>query len=276
MKRWWIFSLTALAVLVTATTTFAGVTTDGLVAYYSFDGNADDQSGNGYNGMVYGATLTTDRFGASNSAYSFDGIDDYISVDYTAAFQLPVFTLSAWVLSTVDLSTATSPSWVVGRGEDINTDLAAFNLLVAHPTSSLANGVSVLYETSGNVDHFFDTNVYPDVDDWTHLVASRDTSGLLSMYMDGSLIGQWSSTPEPTSNSYQDLLIGAYWFAPSSSTAYITNFFTGAIDDVAIYNKALTPDEITINPSVVPVPGALALGGLGMGLVTWLRRRKTL
>ena len=276
MKRWSFFTLTALAVLTTATTAFAGVTTDGLVAYYSFDGNADDQSGNGYNGTVYGATLTADRFGAPDSAYSFDGIDDYISVDYTAAFQLPVFTVSAWVLPTVDLSAATSPSWVVGRGEDIITDLASFNLLVAHPTSSLANGVSVLYETSGNADQFFDTNVYPDIGNWTHLVASRATDGLLSIYIDGSLTGQWLSTPEPTSNSFQDLLIGAYWFVPSPSTATITNFYTGAIDDVAIYNKALTPNEITGNPSVIPAPGALVLGSLGMGLVTWLRRRRSL
>jgi len=46
---------------------------DGLVAYYPFNGNANDESGNGNNGTVYGATLTTDRFGNTNKAYSFDG-----------------------------------------------------------------------------------------------------------------------------------------------------------------------------------------------------------
>jgi len=282
MKRGSIFTLIALLILTMATTAFAHVTTDGsvttegLVAYYPFIGNADDQSGNGYNGTVYGATLTTDRFGAADNAYSFDGIDDYISVDYTAVFQLPVFTVSAWVLPTVDLSASTSATWVVGRGEDIVTDLAAFNLLIAHPTSSLANGVSVLYETTGNVDRFFDTNLYPELDHWTHLVASRAADGTLSIYSDGSLIGQWLSTPEPASDCFQDLLIGAYWFVPTPATATITNFFTGAIDDVSIYNKALTPSEITVNPSVIPAPGAFVLGSLGVGLVTWLRRRRTL
>ncbi len=52
----------------------------GLVAYYPFNGNANDQSGNGNNGTVFGAILTLDRFGNSNSAYSFDG-NDYIKAD---------------------------------------------------------------------------------------------------------------------------------------------------------------------------------------------------
>ena len=46
---------------------------DGLVAYYPFNGNANDESGNGNNGTVNGATLTTDRFGNTNKAYSFNG-----------------------------------------------------------------------------------------------------------------------------------------------------------------------------------------------------------
>ena len=46
--------------------------TNGLVAYYPFNGNANDESGHGNNGTVYGATLTADRFGRANSAYSFD------------------------------------------------------------------------------------------------------------------------------------------------------------------------------------------------------------
>ncbi|MCK5677264.1 MAG: hypothetical protein KAH72_02130, partial [Flavobacteriaceae bacterium] len=50
--------------------------TTGLVAYYRFNNNALDESGYGFNGTVYGATLTTDKDGNANSAYSFDGVDD--------------------------------------------------------------------------------------------------------------------------------------------------------------------------------------------------------
>ena len=76
---------------------------DGLVAYYPFNGNADDDSGNGKNGTVMGATLTTDRFGNANSAFSFDGVDDYIDIgsfpinfDYT--------TVSFWIKTTKGLN----------------------------------------------------------------------------------------------------------------------------------------------------------------------------
>ena len=52
---------------------------EGLVAYYPFNGNANDESGNGHHGTVNGATLAEDRFGEDNRSYSFDGENDYIN-----------------------------------------------------------------------------------------------------------------------------------------------------------------------------------------------------
>jgi len=224
--------------------TFAGLS-DGLVAYYPFYGNANDESGNGHDGTVFGATLTSNRFGTSDSAYLFDGIDDYISVDYTAAFQLPVITVSAWILPSIDLASATSVASVATRGEDINTDRAAFSLYVNPPTSPWGQGLTAFYEDAGDGEQVFDTNIYPQIGIWTHLAASRAANGTLSIYINGSLVGdQWFSTPAPASNCFQDLLIGAYWYRPTAPTAVITSFFTGAIDDVLIYNRALSDDEI--------------------------------
>lgn len=244
MKKYIILICTLIAFLTTTTSVFATVVTDGLIAYYPFNGNAEDQSGNGHNGTVYGATLTTDRFGNTGSAYSFDGIDDYISVDYATTFQLPVITVSAWIYPTNDYLVATGAASIVTRGEDFTTDLAAFALAVIPPTSSWGNGLSVFYENSSDTEQFFDTDFYPEMGKWTHIVASRNASGLLSIYNNGFLIGQWSSTIDPASDCFQDLMIGAYWYVPSLQAAVITNFFTGAIDDVMIFNKALTSDEI--------------------------------
>src|SRR5215212_9357905 len=53
---------------------------NGLVAWYPFNGNANDESGNGNNGVVNGAALTSDRLGNLNAAYDFNGVNNYISV----------------------------------------------------------------------------------------------------------------------------------------------------------------------------------------------------
>ena len=80
----------------------ADLTTD-LVAYFPANGNANDESGNGNNGMVNGATLTEDRFGYANSAYYFDG-NDNISIPDDPSLRLQTVTLSAWVKPAVDMN----------------------------------------------------------------------------------------------------------------------------------------------------------------------------
>ncbi len=54
------------------------VPSNGLVGWWPFNGNANDESGNGNQGTVNGATLTVDRFGIANQAYGFDGVNDFI------------------------------------------------------------------------------------------------------------------------------------------------------------------------------------------------------
>ena len=72
---------------------------DGLVAYFPFNGNAKDESGNKNDGTVNGAVLRTDRHGASNKAYQFDGLDDYINIPNHASLEVPTggLTISAWI-----------------------------------------------------------------------------------------------------------------------------------------------------------------------------------
>ena len=62
------------------------VPTNGLVGWWPFNGNANDESGNGNNGTVNGATLTTDRFGNANKAYSFDGNLNKIQTNHHKVF----------------------------------------------------------------------------------------------------------------------------------------------------------------------------------------------
>ena len=58
------------------------VPTNGLVGWWPFNGNDNDISGNGNNGNVNGATLTTDRFGNVNSSYNFDGVSNFIDCKF--------------------------------------------------------------------------------------------------------------------------------------------------------------------------------------------------
>src|SRR5579862_6555106 len=72
---------------------------DGLLAYYPFSDNADDATGNGHDGVVTDAVLTTNRFGQANSAYAFNGTNSMIVVSNSSDLQpLEDFSVSVWAL----------------------------------------------------------------------------------------------------------------------------------------------------------------------------------
>jgi hypothetical protein len=131
----------------------------------------------------------------------------------------------------------------------------------------------MLYETSSGQDQWYGSGAFPQTGTWTHVAASRAADGELTIYVDGVRMGTWYNTPTPTDDCFQDLLIGAY--SMNGPGDQIVNFFPGLIDDVMIYDRALSRSEIG-DLAAIPAPGAILLGGLGTGLVSWLRRRKTL
>ena len=83
---------------------------NGLVAWYPFDGNASDMSGNGNHGIVNGAMLGTDRHDQANRAYSFDGVDDYVEVSNDGSFVLSDFSVSFFISCAVEFITSTNSS----------------------------------------------------------------------------------------------------------------------------------------------------------------------
>lgn len=72
-----------------------------MAAYYPFNGNTNDENGNGNHGAVFGASLTTDRSGnadSADSAYSFDGVNDYIDIGKDASLKMTDgLSISAWI-----------------------------------------------------------------------------------------------------------------------------------------------------------------------------------
>ena len=90
----------------------------GMVAYYPFNGNANDESGNGNNGTVNGASLTSDRFNNTNKAYAFNGTSNYINVPDAATIRPGLeISLTAWVKRTrfgIDIVTEKGGDWTGG------------------------------------------------------------------------------------------------------------------------------------------------------------------
>jgi chitodextrinase len=193
----------------------------GLVAYYPFNGNAKDESGKGNDGTVYGAISTTDRFGNPNSAYNFDGADDYVRIpDSTGLDITGDLTISAWI-NTFDI--------------DIRGAATIFD---NHNHVSPYAGYNLTIQPDGRVRFMSDggnlySNTPVNTGEWKH-VAVTLLGTTATLFIDGKF--ESSGTVDVPSANTVDQVIGAS-FAPYY-------FFEGIIDDVAIYNRALSESEI--------------------------------
>ena len=221
------------------------VPTDGLVGYWPFDGNANDASGNGINGTNIGATLTADRFGNSNSAYSFDG-DDWIEVFYNQIlnFGINSFTLSCW--STKEggntFQHLITKNYITQWGDPDNK----FNFVLRYEFGGLGLSSGGLYNTTGVEDNgILTTSPQNNLNDWNHFVGVFDTTNqIMQIYMNGNIIalGEINSSLQ----NYDS--IGNMYFGvehPTVSMPSGPQFLTGKLDDIGIWNRALTQEEIT-------------------------------
>lgn len=208
-----------------------------LAAYYPFNGNANDSSGNNNNGIVQGATLSADRFGRPDHAYYFDGIDDYILVSNSASLNpTNAITICAWYKS-IDFS-GNGYSPIVDKGYTSHVS----------PYYQFKLGVSEsLYPSSGASAFGFSTainNVQTNVTssgnywlpgNWYFLVGVYNGSQLM-LYVNSQLI-QTINVSGVLSNYNTDMIIG------NNTTS--NDFLKGDVDDVRIYNRALELSEIT-------------------------------
>ena len=217
----------------------------GLVAWYKFDGNANDSSGNGNHGTVNGATLTTDRFGNPNSAYSFDG-NDWISTANSTSLAgiYNTITVSAWIRPNVSGS-----SCILCKGT--TSSLRQYGLVV-NTTATTGNyciNDGNYYGSYGDI--YVNSSTPPSVGVWQHVTMTYDGS-VVKAYLNGTLVGTRSVSgyfPEVSGG----LLLGK---DPPGSLEY----YSGAMDDVRIYNRALSAVEVAAlyGGVVPPTPSPLA------------------
>lgn len=197
---------------------------NGLVAWYPFDGNASDMSGNGNHGTVQGATLGADRHGHANKAYSFDGVNDYIELELLKGdnfrFAFSNVTLSAWIKTTRSLGTIfgkTLSSWVA-PGKAILVYNGYLNYDQCGTGGRIANAPLI---NDGN---------------WYQVVTVLDNQNNVEFYVDGVFRGNSQRNSE-------------YWIedAPTHNFYIGTKgnmLFGGNIDDIRLYNRSLSAAEV--------------------------------
>jgi hypothetical protein len=234
--------MTAIAIFAFATITNAQVpsyvSTNGLVGWWPFNGNANDESGNGINGNPIGAVLTTDRFGNQNSAYSFNGSSNVINCGNGTNPNLTLigdFTFSAWI-----------------NASCFGCNNYANMILSKHRAGSpngyvfgFWNGGMINYQGTPN----FDASTYPagqsgyiDINVWKNvIVVYESASTSLKYYIDGNLVDNKLLGFNMASN-IDDLVFGAQ--RNGAATGYL-DYFSGKIDDIGIWNVVLTQQEIT-------------------------------
>jgi hypothetical protein len=230
--------LTAIVTISLATATMAQVPnyvpTNGLVGWWPFNGNANDESGNGNNGTINGATLTEDRLGNTNKAYSFDGVNDQMeilnqnnSTNLTISIWLSINSYGSAIQS-LDFSTIIMKSnhWASVNG---------YSMLLNRDINNVNSRGIYLY-IAGSAPYIFPFNW--QINQWYHLVLTIN-NGNAELYINNNLINSYSNVAAIPQNNGNLVLANGNTQVPAS---YL---FPGKLDDIGIWNLALTQQEIS-------------------------------
>jgi hypothetical protein len=224
----------------------------GLIAYYPFNGDGTDKSGNGYNLTIAGPTITIDRFGNSSSAYKFNGLSDYMVIPgLIKADSLRQFTISMWakptdiiyntmisILPIISYNCSSSILLSYEGSRFILRDRVLFKDTPSECTVSLS--ADSLINPSGSWHHFVLVQTYINGTNEPYPRYNYD------QYYDGKKFSLGSSGigSNPLAVSF---LKGGIIGGNNTNGNYTTNFemFNGDIDEVRIYNRALSLTEIS-------------------------------
>jgi len=223
MKKLVLLSLAALPLFAAAQVP-SFVPANGLVGWWPFNGNANDESGNGNNGTVNGATLTTDRNGNSNAAYSFDGVNDFI--------QTPNQTLTASVSFSgwYNMSNFNTPGNDMFFVSNQSPLASIYSANIAFGFRSYQGDYGHSTYVQSPLTGYYATNNLPATNVWHHIVCVFENGSYVKMYLDSVLVYSNSSVVTNLSTANLPLLFGG----TGSSSFY---YYFGKLDDIAIWNR---------------------------------------
>lgn len=200
------------------------VPTRGLVAWYPFDGDARDMSGNGHHGEVHHAALTRDRFGKPDRAYNFLG-NSCITIDSPPRrYPDQPLSISAWAHYA-----GIEAGW-------LNNVIICQDDNVARTFELVSARRYLTWLVIGKQERYVTSNVKANPGAWYHLAAVFD-GRRHRLYVDGVLAA--STDGHLPANNAQRFVIG------KKGSDEQWSYFNGVIDDIRIYNRALTHAEVT-------------------------------
>lgn len=235
--------------------------TTGLVSYWSFDDSTNpggDYSGTGNDGTVYGATWTSS--GKVGGALSFDGVDDWVEIAQTFTFhQATDATLVFWMNKSDTMHR--SIFWTRGDSSDYNR----FNIYANYGTY----GFGLDYRSANASLHDIGRVGGFGSNEWVHIAVTRSGNTYM-LYEDGAyVVNRVDGSPSlPT-------YTGSWGIGRRSGYMY-----KGSLDEICLYDRALSAAEIGQlasgnQPYVIPLPGAVLLGAIGLSFAGWRLKRKT-
>jgi hypothetical protein len=196
----------------------------GLVAYYLFNGNANDESGNGNHGTVHGAKLTTDRFGNANRAYSFNGANDYIRVQNSDTLDLVNdFSIGFWIKPNRPHIGMILNKHFTGSNNDGSWFLC------------FRDDNKIYFQASPNFNGDTHSNAI-DISVWNSVLFVYSTLDNSWRFFINGKLNNSGKTLFNVRHTSSDLYIG--------SEGQYGNYFNGTMDDIRIYNRALSESEI--------------------------------
>jgi hypothetical protein len=195
---------------------------DGLAAYFPFNKNADDKSGNNNNGIVNGATLTADRYNRPNSAYFFDGSDEIKIPNISFFNNMKSFSISIWIYPTEIKYRHNTIISKVNPNRDFNLKILKDNMKYeAH----FAYGATYYRCYSKKP---------VELHTWTHLV--YQWTGIKSqLFINGVFVNEVN---------YRGVVPPWTGTIMAIGSMNGTEFFTGKIDNIRIYKRTLSKNEI--------------------------------